>query len=127
MAEVEKMKAYHEKWTHDDLMKARGDGIVIDEGEAWRYEFSHLDDLGHYDLWYRPQDPLAPTVAEDRSLRDWFAGQALSNPAICTGSAPEWQLAEWFGTEIAISRARIAAFQAYMQADAMLAARTEGE
>ncbi len=53
------------------------------------------------------------------SLRDYFAGQALCNPNICNGQAPEYQLQEWFGNRTAITRAEITARQAYEYADAM--------
>lgn len=117
MPNVEKMKAYHDKWAHDDLMKARGDGIVIDQGEAWRYEFSHQDALGHYDLWYRPEDPLAPNE-DNRSLRDWFAGQALA-------SVGTWMPAHG-GSDLGSKAAMQArALWAYEQADAMIAERAK--
>jgi hypothetical protein len=58
------------------------------------------------------------------SLRDWFAGQALCNPAICTGQASDWKLRASFGEHrTAITRQEIAAKQAWQYADAMLAAR----
>lgn len=57
------------------------------------------------------------------ALRDWFAGQALSNPSICTGSAHEWQLREWFRDRSGITSFEIAAKQAGEYADAMLAER----
>ena len=57
------------------------------------------------------------------TLRDWFAGQALANPAICTGTTPEWQLAKWFGNRTGVHREEIVAKQARVFADAMLAER----
>ena len=57
-------------------------------------------------------------------LRDYFAGQALSNPALCTGSASDFDLINWFGrNRSGISAQEIAAAQAYSHADAMIAAR----
>jgi len=59
------------------------------------------------------------------SLRDWFAGQALSNPAICTGTAQyQYEIDAWFGPGCTgITRYQIAAAQAGDYADAMLAER----
>lgn len=54
------------------------------------------------------------------SLREWFAGQALGNSAICTGTAPEWQIAVWFKGRAGITREEIAARQAYEFSRAML-------
>ncbi len=60
------------------------------------------------------------------TLRDYFAAQALANPNICTGSASDWQLRNWFGEHASgIRREQIAARQAYEYADAMLKAREE--
>lgn len=57
-------------------------------------------------------------------LRDYFAGQALANPAICDGKAPEWQLRKWFGEHATnITREQIISKQAHAVADAMIAAR----
>ena len=56
-------------------------------------------------------------------LRDWFAGQALANPAICNGDAQEWEIKRWFGPEkTGVERAEIVAKQAWEYADAMIAA-----
>ncbi|MFG1429295.1 hypothetical protein [Roseixanthobacter glucoisosaccharinicivorans] len=63
-----------------------------------------------------------PADAAGMSLRDWFAGQALSNAAICTGSAPEYQLIAWFGDRRDITRKEIVSAQAFSAADAMIAA-----
>jgi hypothetical protein len=57
------------------------------------------------------------------TLRDWFAGQALANPAICTGQANDRDLQSWFGDRMGILKSEIVAAQAYEYADAMLAAR----
>lgn len=59
------------------------------------------------------------------ALRDEFAGQALANAAICTGTAPEWQLAVWFKGRNGIERHEIVAKQAAVYADAMLAERAK--
>lgn len=61
------------------------------------------------------------------SLHDWFAGQALSNPAICNGIPGAGEIVNWFGKNAScITRYQIAAMQASDHADAMLAARTKG-
>ncbi len=58
------------------------------------------------------------------TLRDWFAGQAIANFAICTGKAEEYELTAWFGPHrTGITRAEIVAKQAYAYADAMLEVR----
>lgn len=62
---------------------------------------------------------------EGMLLRDWFAGQALANPAICTGTAPDWQLRSWFGERGGLMPWEIGAKQAGAYADAMLLARGE--
>lgn len=58
------------------------------------------------------------------SLRDWFAGQALANPTICTGEAPDWQVRAWLGEISGVRREQIVAAQAHAYADAMIAARS---
>lgn len=59
------------------------------------------------------------------TIRDWFAGKALGNPEICTGTAQEHDLRRWFGDARTGIRAwEVAAKQAFEYADAMLAART---
>jgi hypothetical protein len=78
-----------------------------------------------------PENPYAfPAPDDDRpsdgygmTLRDWFAGQALANPGICTGDAPEYELRRWFGDRCGIRATEIVARQALDYADAMLAAR----
>jgi hypothetical protein len=65
-----------------------------------------------------------PELWTGMTLRDWFAGQALSNPAICTGKADEFWLRRWFRDRGGIMPWEIAAKQAGEYADAMLAART---
>lgn len=66
------------------------------------------------------------------TLRDYFATAALSNPALCTGIAEEWQLRGWFGNAWrasrfagGITRAQIASKQAHDYADAMLKERAK--
>ena len=56
------------------------------------------------------------------SLRDWFAGQAIS---ICSGNMREYDLAKAFGGRNAITTEEIIAYQAYALADAMLAERSK--
>ncbi len=61
------------------------------------------------------------TVHPGMSLRDWFAGQALST---VYDSYPEHQLNIWFGYHASgITREQIKARAAYAQADALLAER----
>ena len=68
--------------------------------------------------------PVFQPPAPGMSLRYWFAGQALSNPAICDGHAEQWEIKRWFGPErTGVERAEIVAKQAWEYADAMLAAR----
>lgn len=62
---------------------------------------------------------------EGMSLRDWFAGQALSNPHICTGDACQWDYRKWFGERGGVTKWEICAAQAYEYADAMLRARDQ--
>lgn len=60
---------------------------------------------------------------EEAKLRDHFAGQALTNAAICTGTAPDYDIRAWFGERGGITRAEIVSAQAYSFADAMLTRR----
>lgn len=58
------------------------------------------------------------------SLRDWFAGQALSRAVEESRGLPEWGLNALFGKEASgIRREEIVAALAYRYADAMLAKR----
>ena len=57
------------------------------------------------------------------STRTWLAGQAPTNPVLCPGTAPEWQLQAWFGNRTGLTKADIASRQAFKIADAMLAQR----
>jgi hypothetical protein len=59
------------------------------------------------------------------TLRDYFAGQALANPTLCTGKADERDLQRWFGGRCGIERWEVAAKQAGDYAAAMLAARQD--
>jgi hypothetical protein len=74
-----------------------------------------------------PAFPVADDVAQSNSgmtLRDWFAGQAMSNPELVDGCASNRLLDEWFGKgSCNIDSAKVAAKQAYRYADAMLEAR----
>jgi hypothetical protein len=67
-------------------------------------------------------DVTIPAVA-GMTLRDYFAGQALSNPVLCSGDAMEWQLRAWFGDQFGITREQIASMQARSYANSMLEAR----
>lgn len=47
-------KFYHKDWCIYDLLQARKDGLLIDGGEAWRYDLTANDGVGgKYDLLYR--------------------------------------------------------------------------
>lgn len=74
-----------------------------------------------------PAFPSDPTIHPDlrgMALRDYFAGQALTNHAICNDSATDWQLKAWFGPHRSgITAAEIVAKKASAYADAMMAAR----
>lgn len=53
--------------------------------------------------------------ANEMSLYSYLMGQALSNSALVTGYAPEWQLIAWFGRDkTGITSAMIARAQAEM-------------
>lgn len=70
--------------------------------------------------------PNGTFIAHDQggmTLREWYAGQALANPAICTGADHDYNLRGWFGDRGGITRWEIAAMQAHQYADAMLTAR----
>lgn len=52
---IERAKFYHHQWQMERLLEARRDGLVDHSGgEAWRYEYSHKDEHGKYDILYRP-------------------------------------------------------------------------
>ncbi|WP_313031790.1 hypothetical protein [Brucella sp.] len=52
---IERAKFYHHQWPMERLLAARRDGLVDHSGgEAWRYEYSHKDEHGKYDILYRP-------------------------------------------------------------------------
>lgn len=52
---IERAKFYHHQWPMERLLEARRDGLVDHSGgEAWRYEYSHKDEHGKYDILYRP-------------------------------------------------------------------------
>lgn len=52
---IERAKFYHHQWPMKRLLEARRDGLVDHSGgEAWRYEYSHKDEHGKYDILYRP-------------------------------------------------------------------------
>ena len=80
-------------------------------------------------LTYAPNDHVreqqGPLVSHPpMTLRDYFAGQALAG-GLCSGSEPEYQLKEWFGERMGVTKVEIVAKQAYAIADAMIAARKE--
>lgn len=107
------MKAYHSEWSHDDRMKARSGGIILDEDGAWIYVHTHTDTLGQYDLWILPGSSTEPQM-RDMTLRDYFAAQAVTG-MVSTAAAP--CMTTLAGTESAMAEA------AYKLADAMMKAR----
>jgi hypothetical protein len=69
-------------------------------------------------------DPTGDYVGrEGMSLRDWFAGQAMSACAAAYPNVKEWQLKKWFGDRSGIYAEEVIARMAYEVADAMLKAR----
>ena len=55
------------------------------------------------------------------TMRDWFVGQAMGNPAICTGIARGNDLDQWFGPHATnVDRQQIAARQAVEFANAAM-------
>ncbi len=79
--EREWCKLYHSRWPTEDLLKAREPGgLITDDGEAWKYHYTHSDAQGGpYDLVYRPvasaQPALAVKVVASRELAIWDAIQ----------------------------------------------------
>lgn len=71
---METCKFYHSQWPTEDLLKARGPyGLITDDGEAWRYRYTHSDGQGGiYDLVYRPatapQAPAPATTTDERAV-----------------------------------------------------------
>lgn len=68
VAGVETCKFYHSQWPVEDRLKARGPyGLITDDGEAWRYEYTHSDaDGGPYDVVCRPRSALVATPPAER-------------------------------------------------------------
>jgi len=62
-------------------------------------------------------------MSDNIDLRDHFASCALSNSAICTGRATEYELKTWFGGRGGITAEEICAKQAYRYADVMMKER----
>lgn len=58
-------------------------------------------------------------LLQEAELYQWYLGQALANPAICTGEASQWQLKTWFGERNGITRMEIIVRQAREAADEM--------
>ena len=51
---VERMKIYHKSYNStNDLVKARTEGIIIDDKTSWNYEYTVTDSFGKYDQFYR--------------------------------------------------------------------------
>lgn len=72
-----------------------------------------------------PSDGRTHGTEPGMSLHDYYRGQALANSTLCTGTAPEWQLAAWFGSGAGITREQIVARQATEYAKALLATRKQ--
>jgi len=71
-----------------------------------------------------PQSPLFDGPYGGMTLRDWFAGKALTSGLVDT-TYPEWQLKAWFGASaFGLTREQIAAKASYALADAMLVERS---
>lgn len=84
---------------------------------------SHGDSVGGPAFPNGPDNESGWCAEYGMSLRDYFAGQALTNAAICTGVAMEYELRAWFGEQCGITRYQILAKQALEYADALLIAR----
>jgi len=57
---TERRKFYHHGYSTAELLKARKSPpeFFTDDGEAWRYEYTHADgEGGAYDMLYRPASP----------------------------------------------------------------------
>ena len=66
---IAEKKFYHSEWKLTDLLKARNDGLLTDEGEAWKYRYSHMDGTGgKYDLLFR-REPTAIEAPVQEPLR----------------------------------------------------------
>lgn len=63
--EIEERKFYHDAWPLQKLLEARalGNGLLTDDGEAWRYRLTHSDARGKYDVLYRPTRKIAALAA----------------------------------------------------------------
>lgn len=57
---IDRRKFYHHGYSTAELLKARKSPpeFFTDNGEAWRYEYTHADgEGGAYDMLYRPASP----------------------------------------------------------------------
>lgn len=62
---TERRKFYHHGYSTAELLKARKSPpeFFTDDGEAWRYEYTHSDgEGGAYDMLYRPASPTVEGV-----------------------------------------------------------------
>ncbi len=61
VAQIEERKFYHDEWPLAQLLEARdlGNGLLTDDGEAWRYRLTHSDARGKYDVLFRPTRKIA--------------------------------------------------------------------
>lgn len=63
----EEKKFYHCDWKLTELLEARNDGLITDEGEAWRYSYTGKDGKrGKYDMLYRRVGVDAEAAIPDR-------------------------------------------------------------
>lgn len=61
--DTERGKFYHKHWPMGKLLEARRGGLVDHSGgEAWRYEYTHKDENGEYDMLYRRLAPKHKVV-----------------------------------------------------------------
>lgn len=70
VADRETCKLYHSRWPTEDLLKAREPGgLITDDGEAWKYQYTHSDAQGGpYDLVYRPVATPPSAVVDDKMV-----------------------------------------------------------
>ncbi len=78
--EIEERKFYHDAWPLTKLLEARdlGNGLLTDDGEAWRYRLTHSDARGKYDVLYRPTRKIAALEPASGGVPAW-----LSNCVVC--------------------------------------------
>lgn len=67
---TEERKFYRSEWPDAKLLEARDSGLLTDDGEAWRYRYTHKDGKGEYDLLYRPLPAQACHAAKSVGAND---------------------------------------------------------